>query len=131
MIDDYNEKGDNTGHSEIASENSQQNRFDEILSALADTHRRYILYYLQEEERASLTSVAQQIAAWKQDRPPAEVQDGVVDDLEIRLYHNHLPRLEDMCLIEYDDRSKQMVFRDPPELVELCLDHCVDRDLPE
>lgn len=131
MIDDYTEKGDNTGHSEIASENSQQDRFDEILSALADTDRRYILYYLREEGRASLTSVAQQVGAWKQECPPAEVKDEVVNDLEIRLYHTHLPRLEDMCLIEYDDRSKQMVFRDSPELVELCLDHCADRERPE
>lgn len=129
MTDSNSDETDTTGHNASISDGGRQDRFDEILTALSDTHRRYALHYLQNEEQASLTETAKHVAAWKHDCPPTEIQDDRIDDLEIQLYHNHLPMLEEMCLVEYDDRSEQLVFRDPPELVELCLDHCADQDL--
>lgn len=129
MTDNDRNTEDTTDQTTPISDGGQQERFDEILGALADAHRRYILHYLQDEEQASLTETAKHVAAWKHNCPPAEIQDERITDLEIQLYHNHLPMLEDLCLVEYDDRSEQLVFRDPPELVELCLDHCADREL--
>lgn len=129
MTDNDSNREDTTGQSTSISDGGHQERFDEILGALADTHRRYVLHYLQDEKQASLTETAQHVAAWKHDCPPAEVQDDQIEDLKIQLYHNHLPMLEDLCLLEYDNRSEQLVFRDPPELVELCLHHCADRDI--
>ncbi|MDS0476887.1 hypothetical protein [Natrinema sp. 1APR25-10V2] len=129
MTDNNSNKTNITDNNMSISDGGQQERFNEILTALADTHRRYVLYYLQDEEQASLTETAKHVAAWKQDCPPTEIQDKRIENFEIQLYHNHLPLLEEMCLVEYDDRSEQLVFRDPPELVDLCLDHCTDQDL--
>ncbi|RKD97551.1 DUF7344 domain-containing protein [Halopiger aswanensis] len=104
-------------------------RIDELLTALADARRRYVLYYLRDERRASLTETARQVAAWDSDRSPTAVRDETLEDIEIQLYHIHLPMLEEADILEYDDRSEQLVFRDPPSLVECCLDQCLDDDL--
>ncbi|MDS0476861.1 hypothetical protein [Natrinema sp. 1APR25-10V2] len=128
MAEDNNRRDENQDSSHTASDGSR--RMDEILTALADTHRRYVLYHLQDVEQASVTDTAEQVAAWKEENPPPAVPDDAVEQCELRLSHHHLPTLEEMSLIEYDDRSKQLVFTDPPELVDLCLDHCADRDLP-
>jgi len=115
--------------SHTASDGSR--RIDEILTAIADTHRRYVLYHLRDVEQASVTDTAKQVVAWKEENPPSAVTDDAVERWELRLSHNHLPAFEEISLIEYDDRSEQLAFSDPPELVDLCLEHCADRDLPD
>lgn len=110
-------------------DDDRQARIDELLGALADARRRYVLYYLRDERQASLTETARQVAAWDCDRPLSAVRDETLEDVEIQLYHVHLPVLEEADILEYDERSEQLVFRDPPSLVESCLDQCVDDDL--
>ncbi|AEH37450.1 DUF7344 domain-containing protein [Halopiger xanaduensis] len=109
----------------------RQARIDELLAALADVRRRYVLYYLRNEHQASLTETARQVAAWDCDRSPSAVRDETLEGVEIELYHVHLPMLEEADVLEYDERSEQLVFRDPPSLVECCLDQCLDGDLEE
>lgn len=105
-------------------------RFDEIYTALADQRRRFALYHLREEERASLTDVAAQIGAWERDCPVGDVPNDTRADIETALYHHHLPKLQEGGVIEYDDRSGTLVFRDPHELAELCLEYCAPRERP-
>lgn len=106
-------------------------RLDDFFRALADSRRRYALYYLREEERASLAETARQVAAWEHECPPDDVSDETVENLKIDLYHNHLPRLRDATLLEYDQRSGMLVYRDPPDLVSACLDLSYPRDRSE
>lgn len=110
-----------------AAGDRDEERIDELLSALADSHRRYALSYLRDAERASLTETARQVAARKRGCAPPAVPDASLEAVEIRLIHVHLPILKETSLVEYDERSEQLVFRDPPALVERCLDHCFDR----
>ncbi|WP_436343976.1 DUF7344 domain-containing protein [Natronorubrum sp. FCH18a] len=105
--------------------------FDEILTALSDIRRRYILYYLQDENQASLTAIAQQIAAWEHKCSVDDISEETTATYKIRLYHNHLPKLREAKIVEYDARSKMVVFRGAPDLVEMCLDHCASQDLPD
>jgi DNA-binding transcriptional ArsR family regulator len=105
-------------------------RFDEILTALSNTQRRRILRYLQEVDSASRDEVVHHLIAWKRDSPPDDVSDEAVERLKIELHHNHLPRLEESRLIEYDRRSEELLARDLPELAEQCLEHCETADIP-
>lgn len=112
----------------FASDGGQ--RADEILTALADARRRYVLYYLRDEKQASLAEIAKQIVAWEREASVDTVSDKTPEKIKVQLYHSHLPKLREASIVEYDDRSKQLVLRDSPELVELCLDHCAEHDLP-
>jgi DNA-binding transcriptional ArsR family regulator len=103
--------------------------FDEILNALGDANRRRIISLLQKNGPVSQKEVAHQLVAWKYDSTSEAVSDKAVEKAEIALHHNHLPKLEDANLIEYDRRSKTLLVRDLPELAELCLDHCESVDL--
>lgn len=94
------------------------------------TRRRCVLHYLQTERRASLTEIATQLAAREHEIPSAAMADEDRDDPKTRLYHDHLPTLHEMRLIEYDRRSETIVVRDPPALVDRCLEHCAPADLP-
>jgi DNA-binding transcriptional ArsR family regulator len=105
-------------------------RFNEILTALSNTQRRRILYYLQETDSASQDEVADRLIAWKYDSPPDDDSDEAIERLKIELHHNHLPRLEELRLIEYDRRTEELLVRDLPELAEQCLEHCKSADLP-
>lgn len=126
--DDYQrDKGNNS----IPVLLTKSQRFDDIFAALADSRRRYVLHYLQNEERGSMTDVARQVVAWEHEVPADEIPDEVISEIKLLLYHNHLPKLREARLVEYDERSEQLLFRDPPELVETCLEHCAKRDLPD
>lgn len=106
-------------------------RADEILTALADIQRRYVLYYLRDEERASVADVAERLAVWEYDAPADEIPETAIEEYRTVLYHEHLPMLREAQLVEYDERSEQLVFRDCPDLAELCLEHCRESDLPD
>jgi DNA-binding transcriptional ArsR family regulator len=123
---------DNTKTPDRSQEDSvshTSDRFDEILNALGDAKRRRIISLLQKNGPVSQREVAHQLVAWEYDSTPEAVPDKAVEKVEIALHHNHLPKLEDAKLIEYDRRSKTLLVRDLPELAELCIDHCESADL--
>lgn len=103
-----------------------------IFSALADRRRRYALYALQETEKAiSAETLAGEIAAMECDHSVTALPDDIQQEIQIELVHNHLPALSQANLIEYDHRSGDVCYRDPPHLLESCLHLAADRDLAE
>ncbi|NKE38017.1 hypothetical protein GWG54_19925 [Natronococcus sp. JC468] len=105
-------------------------RFDEILTVLSNTQRRQILYQLRNQGATSRTKMARRLAAWKYEISPEEVPDKVMKAFEIELYHNHLPKLKEAHLIEYDKTSKQILVDDLSTFVEMCIDCYFSIDLP-
>lgn len=83
-----------------------------IHTLLSNRRRRYLLYHFLENDYGNVTEVALQIAAWEEDTSIADVSDELYQRIEISLAHNHLPRLADHDLIEYDARSGDIVVRD-------------------
>lgn len=106
-------------------ETDEGSHLDDVLAALADQRRRYALHYLREEQCASLAEIAEQIAAWEQDRSVDEVSDDTRAEIEIALFHQHLPQLREAGMIDYDEGSKIMAFQEPSEIADLCLDQCI------
>ena len=77
---------------------------------LTDTDRQHIIYELIENDGFStISDLSQQIASCS-DIP--EESDKTIEDVKIRLIHNHLPRLEDHGIVEYDTRSGDVVLTD-------------------
>lgn len=95
---------------------------DELLDLLTSARRRYVLYLLAENEHANVQNLAVQIAAWEDDVSLREVSDDRHDRVVLDLFHNHLPRLADDHIVEFDRRSGDIVrggsFESIEEVVE-------------
>ncbi|WP_440008132.1 DUF7344 domain-containing protein [Halomicrococcus sp. SG-WS-1] len=92
--------------------------FDELLEVVADQHRRFVLYYLQDTDG--------DVASFEELREHLLAHD--LDDSEratIALHHRILPRLEDAGLVEYDARSDTVRYRED-DLAERLLDRLAD-----
>lgn len=91
---------------------------DDILNALANQDRRFILYYLQAKNEVDVEELARQVAAWKSKKSPADVTDDERQQVLMEFHHNHLEKLRDAECIEYDERSGAVRYQDPPRLLE-------------
>ncbi|THE63586.1 hypothetical protein D8Y22_17360 [Salinadaptatus halalkaliphilus] len=87
-------------------------RMDDACSLLAEPERRYVLYQLSEHQETTLEDVVSQVAAWKHDELAGEVDSEIRQHVYVSLVHNHLPRLADYDIIDYDLRSGDIVLVD-------------------
>ncbi len=89
---------------------------------LAESERRYLLYQLADDECATIEGLIDQIAAWEEGVPEDEVPKGTRQTLYISLVHNHLPRLADYEIVDYDLRSGDVVLAEGFEDVKPILE---------
>lgn len=85
-------------------------------SVLAHAHRRGVLYYFLKQETG--LGELDQICGFMSDNLTSVSADP--EAIETALCHQHLPKLEDTGLIEYDLRSATVCYDGDP-LVEQCL----------
>ncbi|MFC7215916.1 hypothetical protein ACFQO4_17745 [Saliphagus sp. GCM10025334] len=72
-------------------------------SILADSVRRYVLYYLDEQETpVSFDRLVTRVAAWHTDSDPDTVDDATLSEIRTALYHVHLPKLTEAGYIGWD-----------------------------
>lgn len=94
----------------------------ETLQVVSRPRRRYVLYLLLENERANLEELSLQIAAWERNVSVSSVDEDDRKAVVVALVHNHLPRLADADIVEYDARSGDVVrgteFEDVRSVVE-------------
>ncbi|WP_433625679.1 DUF7344 domain-containing protein [Halomicrococcus sp. NG-SE-24] len=86
---------------------------DELFDVLSNPRRRFILYLLQTAEMpVSVGELTTELTAWESQR---QVPDYSADDraaIEIPLEHNHLPKMAEAGLIDYDDTQQQVTLAD-------------------
>lgn len=89
---------------------------DEIFTALADKRRRCLLYALRDGGvTRSIEEVREQVARWEADL-------GVRSDREHRrqltvtLFHMHLPKLDRMGVLDFDQRTGTIRYHGHPLL---------------
>jgi hypothetical protein len=93
---------------------------DEVFEVLSSSRRRLILYHLHRRGgRAVLRDLARDTAEAESD---GEVDDDVVKRFYISLYQTHVPKLEEVGLVEYDSDSKTVSLTDRIEEVEAILE---------
>lgn len=90
--------------------NQPEPSLDTVFGLLANRRRRYVLYYLADEDEETVVrveEVAAQIASWEREWNATASEDAAARrTVRIDLHHNHLPRLDDAGLIEYDARTE-------------------------
>jgi len=95
--------------------------FDTSLKLVSDGLRRAIIRQLRCEPAAetTVTDLADQLlqsdVAWPADARPTR------DRIAIQLYHNHLPRLDDHGVVEFDPERRTVAYH-PNERIEAVLD---------
>lgn len=100
------------------------------MTALTSQDRRYVLYYLRAEETAALDDIARQVIAWKENRPPERITEAEFKQMQVVLYHDHLPTLAEAHLIDFDDRSKTARYNYVPAYVETFITLCATIESP-
>ena len=72
---------------------------DDVFELLASRHCRYALYELCEHERLAADDLARRVAARVSD-DPGDPDEESVEQVEVRLHHAHLPKLESRDVAE-------------------------------
>ncbi|MFB6136562.1 MAG: hypothetical protein ABEJ04_07355 [Halobacteriaceae archaeon] len=86
---------------------------DTMFELLSHRLRRYALYALTEgsADAADLDELVDFVVAHSSG---SRAQDR--ERVAVTLYHEHLPKLEDVGVVEYDERSETARYRGPPLL---------------
>lgn len=78
---------------------------DEAFQLLADRRRRLTLAVVRDHAEAlTLPDVADEVAVREYDRPLSEISGETVAEVYTSIYHDHLPRLVEVGLLEYDQQ---------------------------
>lgn len=94
---------------------------DVIYRLLGEPQRRYLLYQLQNTGQGNVEALATHIATVDPDATDAELPEAK-QRVYLSLVHNHLPRLADHGVLEYDLRSGDVVLADGFEDLEPLLE---------
>ena len=104
----------------------------EVFALLADTDRQYVLMELLETDgRATVGTLADQLAARRRNHADENHADELERDrAKLRLVHNHLPRLADHGVIEYDRERGIVALEDAAALEPYLTDPTRRRTIP-
>lgn len=99
---------------------------DAIFQALANRQRRLALETLQQAERpVGIRELARNVAALESGKPLADVSPERVHEVEVALYHIHVPKLEDAGLISHDQQAGTVERTRWYDTLAPCLDSVV------
>lgn len=91
---------------------------DQIFGVLKNQRRRYVLRYLREhEERTALGTLAEQIAAWENDKRVNEITSTERKRVYVALYQCHLPKMDDVGVVSF---NKSRTTVEPGANIALC-----------
>ncbi len=76
---------------------------DQAFGILKNKRRRYVLKYLRtSEEPVSLGEVAEQIAAWENDKEVPQISSSERKRVYVGLYQCHLPKMDGVDVVSFD-----------------------------
>ncbi|MCU4925340.1 hypothetical protein OB905_04975 [Halobacteria archaeon AArc-dxtr1] len=87
----------------LAARDASAQTVDEALSVVTNERRRLFLQVMREyEEAVTLPDAAEAVASRETGREVVEISAEQIANVYISLYHDHLPRLVDVDLLEYE-----------------------------
>ena len=76
---------------------------DTVFDILSNPRRRYVLYYLRQEDGpVELTTLAEHVAAWENETDIDALGDQQRKRVYVSLYQTHVPKLHDAGVVRYD-----------------------------
>lgn len=105
--------------------------YDESFDLLSNHRRRYVLHYLQRNgEQATLGDLADRIAAWENEIGVEEVSYDERKRVYTSLQQVHLPRMDELEVVEFDDREGVVETGPAAEDLDVYLEVVQGRDVP-
>ncbi|WP_225334274.1 DUF7344 domain-containing protein [Halomicrobium urmianum] len=93
---------------------------EQIRKAVRNMRRRYILYYLHHSGGAArIDELVDRVATWEHGSAAGDVPGRKRDSVYSSLYQTHLPKLEQIGLVRYDDDDKTVSITEAGERVTL------------
>jgi len=110
---------------------SEDISYDDCFDLLSNHRRRYALHYLKSNgDDATLGELSDQIAAWENDIDVEEVSYDERKRVYTSLQQVHLPRMDDMKIVEFDDREGTVEVGPVAEELDIYLEVVQGRDIP-
>lgn len=86
---------------------------DNVFEILKNQRRRYVLQHLREtEESVSMSDLAEQVAAWENDKPVDQLTSSERKRVYVGLYQCHLPKMDGMDVVSFN-KPRGMIERGP------------------
>ncbi|WP_225741290.1 DUF7344 domain-containing protein [Halorussus halophilus] len=94
--------------------------FDTLFDLLADRRRRYALYALvgAEEGLTDLSALVDEVAMQEARNEERKLTDSLCADIADELREEHLPKIAEADIVDYDDRSETVRYWRQPTLEE-------------
>ncbi len=104
-------------------EAEREDALDAYFTVLSNQRRRHVVDCLQEHRNPmALSDLADEVAVREHDSPVTEIPAEEVSEIQISLYHVHVPKMEDAGLVDYDqDDDLVTLVEDGQELIEEAL----------
>jgi len=98
--------GDGGARSSVGRGSAVTDRLDTMFDVLYDSRRRFLLYYLVsvDESVVELEAAADAVADYEAARTEPTDRSSRAD-INLGLHHNHLPRLAETAILDYDCRQ--------------------------
>jgi hypothetical protein len=119
-----------TGGSEEGTENADETvSRNEAFDLLSSHRRRYALHMAKRAEGSlELSEIAEQVAAWENEKDPTEVTSDERHRVYTSLQQTHLPAMDAAGVIEYDNGT--VTLTDGADDVEIYLDVVPENSIP-
>lgn len=104
---------------------------DTLFSLLSNPRRRFVIRYLyRADESVTLQELATEVAAWENQTEPEKLTDQERKRVYVSLYQTHVPKLEEVGVIEYDNDSGEITLTERTQGVRKYLDGDVEDRRP-
>jgi hypothetical protein len=102
-----------------------------LYDALSQKRRRYALHYLkQRDDAVSVQELAEQVAAWENNKTVEEITSQERKRVYIALYQSHLSTMHDKGLVEYDEDEGTVVLSASVRETDLYLEVVPEDSVP-
>jgi hypothetical protein len=102
-----------------------------IYGLLADRRRRYTIHYLkQRSEAVSLRELAEQVAAWENNKSVEALNSQERKRVYIALYQSHLPSMDREGIVEYDSDRGTVSLAEEYADIDIYLEVVPSDDVP-
>jgi len=104
---------------------------DQVFSILKNPRRRYVLKYLDRADgQVTLSEVAEQIAAWENDKEVKQISSSERKRVYVGLYQCHLPKMDTMDIISFNQPRGTIEIDDNVDPLYRYLDISEESDDP-
>jgi hypothetical protein len=120
-----------TAESEDTPEIASGLSTEDVYEVLSNRRRRYAIHYLkQADDPVDVSTLAEQVAAWENQKSSEDLDSQERKRVYISLYQSHLPTLEKRGLVDYDDDRGIVELTDSIASADVYLEVVAGQNVP-